>query len=109
MEQHPHSRLGIASFIISIAAGILIFMLVVIAGVMEASAPGGMDEDSPAAVMIGLFIFALLGASLVALCLGIAGVLQADRNRVFAILGTLFSVGSFLFTIFIMILGLTAE
>jgi len=56
-----HSGLGIASFVTAIVSGILIFILTVAAGVIHASSPGGMDDKSPAAVVIGLclifFIF----------------------------------------------------
>ena len=106
MEEQKHSRLGIASFITSIVSGILIFLVIVIAGVMEASTPGGMDEESAGAVMVGLFLFAFLGAALVALGLGIGGLLQKERKKIFAILGTVFSSVSLVVTIFIMILGL---
>ena len=82
MENQKHSGLGIASFITSIVSGILIFLVIVIAGVMEASSPGGMDEESTSAVMVGLFLFAFLGAALIALGLGIAGLLQKERKKI---------------------------
>ena len=106
MEEQRHSGLGIASFITSIVSGILIFLLVVILGVMEVSTPGGVDEKSAGAVMAGLFLFAFLGASLLAFVLGIVGLMQKDRKKVFAILGTVFSAVSLVITIFIIVLGL---
>ena len=107
MEEQPHSGLGIASFILSIVSGVLIFLLVVVAGVIEATTPGGMDEESAVAVMVGLCLFALLFVSLVALVLGIAGLVQQDRKKIFAILGTVFSAVTILGTIGIVIVGLT--
>jgi uncharacterized membrane protein len=106
MEEQKHSGLGIVSFITSIVSGILIFLLIVIAGVMEVSTPGGMDERSAGAMMVGLFLFVFLGASLVALGLGIAGLLQKDRKKIFAILGTIFSAVTIVGMIFIVMLGL---
>jgi len=106
MEEKKHSGLGIASFITSIVSGLLIFLLIVVAGVMEASTPGGIDEESAGADMLGLFLFAFLGAALVALGLGIGGLLQKERKKIFAILGTVFSAVSLVVTIFIMIIGL---
>jgi hypothetical protein len=106
MEEQKHSGLGIASFITSIIAGILIFLLLLIAGVMETSTPGGIDEDSASAVIIGLFLLALLGAAFVALCLGIGGLIQKERKKIFAILGTAIAAVTTLGTIFIIILGL---
>jgi len=101
-----HSGLGIASFIFSIVAGILIFLLIVIAGVMEVSTPGGMDEKSAAAVIVGLLLIAFLFLCLLALGLGIAGLIQKDRKKLFAILGTIFSTVTLLGTISIMVLGM---
>ncbi|MGU5664466.1 hypothetical protein, partial [Aeromonas sanarellii] len=60
---------------------------------------------APGAVIVGLFLFAFLGAALVALGLGIAGLLQKERKKLFAILGTVFSAVSLVVTIFIMIIG----
>lgn len=106
MEDRKHSGLGIASFVTGIISGICLFLLIVIAGVMEASTPGGIDEDSAGAVMVGLFLFAFMGAALVALGLGIGGLLQKERKKIFAILGTIVSAVPLVGTIFIMMLGL---
>ena len=106
MEEQKHSRLGIASFITSIVSGILIFIVIVIAGVIEESTPGGMDEESAGAAMVGFAAIALLSAELVALGLGIAGLLQKERKKIFAILGVVFSAVTFVLVILLMILGL---
>jgi hypothetical protein len=106
MEEQKHSGLGIASFITSIVSGIIIFLLIVIAGVMETSTPGGMDEESAGAMMVGLFLFAFLGAALVALGLGIGGLIQKERKKIFAMLGAVFAAATIVGTIFIMMLGL---
>lgn len=106
MEEKKHSGFGIASFITSIVSGLLIFLIMVVAGVMEASTPGGIDEESAGAAMVVLFLFAFLGATLVALGLGIAGLLQKERKKIFAILGTVFSAVTLVVTIFLMIIGL---
>jgi hypothetical protein len=108
MEDQKHSRLGIASFITSIVSGVLMFLLLVIAGVMETSTPGGMDENSAGAMMVGLFLFAFLGAALVALGLGIGGLIEKDRKKIFAILGTVFAAITVVGSIFILMLGLAA-
>ncbi len=108
-----HSGLGIASFITSVMVASFIF-LIVIAGAMESSTPSGMDEKSVGAiagamksstpdgmdeksagtigldVFISVFVFFLF-PSLVALGLGIGGLLQKDRKKIFAILGTVIS------------------
>ena len=105
MEQ-KHSGLGIASFISSVIAGIFLFVIFVIAGVMEASTPGGIDETSPAAVFIGLSMFGFLFVALVALGLGIAGLVQKNRIKLFALLGTIFSACSLLGTVSLILFGM---
>jgi hypothetical protein len=107
MEQ-KHSGLGIASFIISIPVGILIFLTITIAGVMEVSTPGGLNEESPKAVLLGMLLLGCFFLELSAIGLGIGGLLQKDRKKVFSILGLSFSGGTILFTGFLILLGSVA-
>jgi hypothetical protein len=101
-----HSGLGIASFIISIFLGIFDFFLVVIAGVVEATSPGGMDEKSAIAVVLGLLLFLGFGLSLVGIGLGIAGLIQKNRKKLFSVLGFIFNLAVVLVVLGIMVLGL---
>lgn len=104
-----HSGWGIASFIISIVAGILIFATIVIAGVMETQTPGGLDEDELITGLIGLAIIGLMLADLLAFIFGIVGLLQRDTKKVFAILGIIFSGIVLLGTLGLMVLGISME
>jgi hypothetical protein len=106
MDSPNHSGLGIASFIVSIVAAVLTFFCIVAAGVMAAK-PGGMDEKSPAAIAVGLLLFAFLLVAFVALGLGIGGLVQRNRIKTFAILGTIFSAATLAGTVFLFILGMT--
>ena len=106
MEELKHSGLGITSFISSLVSGVLIFLLIALAGVMEATTPGGINEESASAILVGLFLFAFLFVALVALGLGIGGLLQKDRKKVFAVLGTVFSSVTIVGTLFVMMVGL---
>jgi hypothetical protein len=81
------------------------FVLIVIAGVMEASTPGGIDENSASAVIVGLFIFALIAVDVVALGLGIAGLTQKDRKQIFTVLGLVFSAATIVGTISLSVIG----
>lgn len=101
-----HSGVGVASFVISLAASILVFIVVMILGAMEASMPGGIDEDSAGAVVLGLFLFALLLPILVALGLGIGGLVQKEKKKIFAVLGTVFSSATIMGLILLMVVGL---
>lgn len=107
MDQQKHSGVGISSFVISIASGILTFLLLVVAGVMQAS--GRMSGDKNAATVIGLFLFAFLGLVLVALGLGIAGLMQKERKKIFALLGTIFSTVTLVLTLSIIAVGMAAR
>jgi hypothetical protein len=100
-----HSGFGIASFVMSILVGIAIFLLVVVAGVMESSTPGGIDEESAGAIVLGLLILACGAADLLALGLGIGGMFQANRKRIFAVFGIVFSALTILGTIALIIIG----
>lgn len=107
VDQQKHSGVGISSFVISIASGILTFLLLVVAGVMQAS--GRMSGDKNAATVIGLFLFAFLGLVLVALGLGIAGLMQKERKKIFALLGTIFSTVTLVLTLSIIAVGMAAR
>lgn len=101
----PHSGLGIASFIISLLGGLTAFVTVVLAGLM-ASGPRGMDENSPEAFAVGCTIFGVIGLILVGLALGVAGLFQQERKKVFAVLGVVFNALVVVFICGIMAVGL---
>lgn len=86
----PHSGFGIASFIIAFLVGAGEFVLVIACGVLTAQ-QGKMDDKSPVTVVLGLLLCSGILAAVVGLILGIAGVLQAGRNKTFAILGICFN------------------
>ncbi|EGN76467.1 hypothetical protein A28LD_0210 [Idiomarina sp. A28L] len=107
MEKKPHSGLGLGSFYTSIVSGIILIILIVSAGYLEASSPGGMDEESSAAIVIGLLMLLSLAASLIALGLGISGLFQKEKKKIFAILGSLISALIIVGTISLIAFGLS--
>jgi hypothetical protein len=109
MDELRHSDLGVVSFLLSLAAGVALAVIVVIAGVMEATTPGGIDEESVEAIAAGLAMIAFLGLSLLAFCLGVCGLLQRRRKKLFAILGTAFSAVALLATTGLIVLGLAID
>ncbi|MDF9827280.1 hypothetical protein M2103_001990 [Ereboglobus sp. PH5-5] len=107
-SRQSHSGLGIASFVLSIISGMALFCVVLAAGVIESSTPGGMDESSPQAMVVGLFLFAFMGLALLAAGLGVGGLCQKNRRKIFAILGVAFSGAAIVLVMGLMIFGLMA-
>ena len=104
----PHSGMGIASLILSIAATLSLLVVATIASVAQ-TRPGGLDENSPAAIVLGLVAVLLGMAQLLALGLGIAGLVQPGRNKTFGIIGTVFSCVYLLGTGLLMLVGAVLE
>ena len=104
-----HSGFGIASFILSMGSGLLCMAMFVVAGVMEASTPGGMSEDDPVVMLVGLGILAGGFAMLISAVFGVAGLFQQNRKKIFAILGLLFSVLGIVSFGGLMLLGLAVD
>jgi len=109
MERSGQSRMGIASLLISIVNIIVTFILILIAGFWEANAPGGVDENSAAAVILGLCLFGTVGVNMVSIGLGIAAILQKQRIRICAFIGTSLATASLVFNVAIIALGMALE
>ena len=105
--QLKHSGPGIASFATSIFSGITLFIMLIVAGVLETTTPGGLDENSVEAVLVGLMLIFMMLVCLVSLGLGIGGLLQKERQKIFAILGTTFSSLIILGTVGLIMLGMS--
>jgi hypothetical protein len=104
----PHSGLGIASFLISLGAGAILCIVIGIAGVLDTQ-PGRLDEDSVAAGLLGLAMVATGLAQTLALGLGIAALVQAGRNKLYGVLGTVFSATGLVGTTLLFLLGALME
>jgi hypothetical protein len=104
-----HSGLGIVSFAVSLATGAGAFLFVMIAGLAEASIPGGLPQDSPWMILLGLLIIGCMILNLAGIAVGIAAVLQKDRKRVFAVLGIVFNIVTLIGMLCLMLLGYLAK
>ncbi|MEM6883782.1 MAG: hypothetical protein AAF571_02030 [Verrucomicrobiota bacterium] len=100
-----HSALGIASCILSILSGIYIVSLILIAGVIGVSTGGELREDSPVALLIGLFFLAWFFIQFFAFGLGIAAIFQPNTKKIFSIIGLCITVCLTLIAIGIFLLG----
>jgi hypothetical protein len=99
------SGLGMASFALAILVGMAEFILLIVAGVMEAETPGGLDEDAPASVVLGILLLGGMVMSFVGIALAIGGFIQRERSKVFPILGLVFNGVIILGLIGIIIIG----
>lgn len=108
-EPKKHSGLGIASFIISIISGLLELVCVIIAGVMQSKTPGGIDETSIGASLVGLGIIGGVLLAFIGFALGVAGLFQKGRNIIFTILGIIGNLSTAFIIIILMLIGLTMK
>ena len=81
-------------------------LVFVIAGILEESSPGGMDEDSLAASTLGCFFLALLFLSVLAFGMGVGGCFIQSRKKTLSIIGATISAGTIFVSILLVILGL---
>ena len=102
-----HSGFGIVSLIISVLVGVCSLCPLAAAGIVEVTAARGMSKESWVVAVIGLFLAVGLGMSLLGVELGIAGLIQRDRKRVFAILGLVFNSAATIVLVGIMVNGVT--
>lgn len=100
------SGVGVTSFVLAMIGGIALLSLVVVAGVMETQTPGGMEEQSPQAIAVGMGILVGLVVNVVGVVLGIVAVFQPDRKKVFAVLGLTFNALILLAIAGLMVIGL---
>ena len=116
--------MGITSFIIAILATVLIVVLIIVTGTLTAQALQGLDpqnatpqqvqeslQDSQAGTVLalaGIGIFVCLFLYLLGIGLGIAGLVQGRRKRIFAALGSIFNGGAILIFVVLILLGLVA-
>jgi hypothetical protein len=89
VQPPPHSRLGIASLVLSIVGAVIYFGALAIAVFLGAYGRWELGETGE--VLGGLAVLVGVAALLAALGLGIAGIVQKRRKSLFAILGTVFS------------------
>ncbi len=101
-----HSVFGIVSFLLVMAVGLLEFCVLVVAGVMSESSPELLDDDSPVSIVLGLGLIGGLALNVVGIALGIAGLCQPRRNKVFAGLGVGIGACLFVGVLLILVLGL---
>jgi hypothetical protein len=105
----PHSGLGIASFLVGLLAGVGEMAVVGWAGYTGVTHRGTITPDSPTAILLGLAMLAGLGLALLGGMLGVGGLFQANRKRVFAVLGMALNALVVLAFLGLMVIGLALK
>ncbi len=106
---YRQSGLGIASLILSILIGIMLFAAICFAGFMEASTSGGMSDDSPFLVLIGLFVIAGMFGNFVGIVLAAVGLAQKNRAKTVSVIGLSLNIMCLLGVAALMVIGTVAE
>jgi hypothetical protein len=88
-HDEPHSGLGAASLVLAIIAGLGMLIIFAVAGVIAAGDAGGLDEESPEAMVLGALVIGACALALLGLGLGVGALLQKDRNKLFGIIGVI--------------------
>ena len=105
MEQR-NSRYGTASLVLATAATLLMFILVIVAGVMQNT--HGIDPNSTSSMMGGLAMLFCMFLDLIAVVIGVIALFQKDRKKLFAVLGIVIVGLTLLGGIGLVLLGLAA-
>ncbi len=90
-EPMRHSGLGIASFIVAILVGLIEVGIIGAASIAEVKNPGIINEESPWAIAAGLGVCGGILLAVAGAGLGIAGLMQSQRYKLFAIIGLVFN------------------
>jgi hypothetical protein len=102
----PHSGAGIASTIMAVVLGIAMFAILAYAGYVEIQTPGGINENSSAAMLIGLGMILGCGLLLVGAAIGAVGLFDKRRKKAFAIVGIVLNLSFVAGTIGLILIGL---
>jgi hypothetical protein len=103
------SLLGISSLGITVLSALLIILLLLIGGVLEATKPGGIDDNSPEAMLLGLALFGIVGLDMLGIGLGIGGLCQRKSSKVLPGLGVAFGIMVIFGVFIIMVIGLATD
>ena len=104
-----HSGLGVSAFVLSLLSGLVLCTTVFIAAYMQATTPGGVNQRAASTVLTGLVMLSGMFMALVAGGLGVAGMFQTTRRRLFAVIGAVLSAAQLLLVVALMFIGFVAR
>lgn len=103
-EKKQHSVLGMISFGIAVFTMIVVIGFVLFIGFYEAFA-GGIPENDGSYIIIGSIMFLMMFVSMISLALGVIGLFEKTKNRLFSILGLTFNAATIISVILLMVIG----
>ena len=103
MDRLQHSRLGIISATVGVIGFFVTFALVAMAAFFNRQ---GIDENSMFMILLGLFIFADIIFLTAGVAIGLAGLFNPYRRRLFCFLGMLFNAGIMAALILLLMAGI---
>ena len=103
MERFGQSGFGIASLMLSISSMIEVFFLIIIVSSISIA------ENSIINEILGICILLCLFQFLISIGLGIAGILQKQRVRLCAVVGTLLSSAALVVVASIVAVGIVSD
>ncbi len=103
MDRLQHSKLGIISATVGVIGFFVTFILVATAAFFNRC---GIDANSIFMILLGLFIFADIIFLTVGVAIGLAGLFNPYRRRLFCFLGMLFNAGIMAALILLLMAGL---
>ena len=89
--EKKHTRLGVASFALAVFAALGSMGMIVFAGIVKEAVRGDPHDYPVVRILFFLGMFAMFVMNLGSLGLGIAGLMQTEQKKVFAVLGTVFA------------------
>lgn len=116
-ERRGHTKMGIASVVISILATVIVVILIIVAGSVANSLFEGQDpttidpqslQNSPEASSLAVVGVGILGSFFLYLLgfgLGTAGIFQRRKKRLFGILGAVLNGLVLLAVVFLFVIG----
>jgi len=98
-----NSGLGISSFILSIVAFFTQIFVYTVTTIKQFSDPKWLEQESIGSKLIGFLMIVSIFIVLVGIGLGIAGLLQKQKRKVFSVLGVVFNLLMIMVLVFAMI------
>ncbi len=104
----PHSRVGISALVLAVGVTVAVAVLLAVATLVGTRSPGGMDADSPLAILVGLALIGAMALELLALALGAVALCLPGQRRLFPLLAVVLATAGLTGLFALVLLGRAA-